>query len=297
MSLVPHDSCRGVQHALPMPPDAPSMSLPKIAAFTFLVRDAEDFLEANGRAVSSIGRTHFREHRLFYVENDSADGTRAILRRLERELPLSGVMLNVSAERSTALAGPEQMNCAARRAARAAARALELALAWPAWDVLVGVDLDFKRVSADDFVRTVALGARLGAAAVFGMSVFNGSRGVVMPYDQGAVLPKEALRSISLGCLTSVRSAFSGFAAYFAAPLRRARGTTPLPPPTPTPPRPSTRASTSRSTPPAPARSSSTRASSRSTSGATDIFGRASAPPTPRPRGRGRRGERPRGVC
>ena len=227
MSLVPHDACRGVQHALPMPHDAPGTSLPQIAAFTFLVRDAADFLEANARAVSSIGRTHFREHRLFYVENDSADGTRAILRRLERELPLSGVMLNVSAERSTALCPPtpEQMNCAARRAllARLRERALELALAWPAWDVLVSVDLDFKRVSADDFVRTVALGARLGAAAVFGMSVFNGSRGVVMPYDQGAVLPKEALRSISLGCLTSVRSAFSGFAAYFAAPLRRAR--------------------------------------------------------------------------
>ena len=157
MSLVPHDACRGVQHALPMPHDAPGTSLPQIAAFTFLVRDAADFLEANARAVSSIGRTHFREHRLFYVENDSADGTRAILRRLERELPLSGVMLNVSAERSTALCPPtpEQMNCAARRAllARLRQRALELALAWPAWDVLVSVDLDFKRVSADDFVQ------------------------------------------------------------------------------------------------------------------------------------------------
>ena len=174
MSLVPHDACRGVQHALPMPRGDASSALPKIAAFTFLVRDAADFLEANARAVSSIGRTHFREHRLFYVENDSADGTRAILRRLERELPLSGVMLNVSAERSTALCPPtpEQMNCAARRAllARLRERALELALAWPAWDVLVSVDLDFKRVSADDFVRTVALGARLGAAAVFGMT-------------------------------------------------------------------------------------------------------------------------------
>ena len=124
-------------------------------------------------------------------------------------------------------------------------------------------------------MRTVALGARLGAAAVFGMSVFNGSRGVVMPYDQGAVLPKEALRSISLGCLTAVRSAFSGFAAYFAAPLRRARArydaaaaaadadaTT------------TEHASFNLAlTPPAPACSSSTRASSRSTSGATDIFG------------------------
>ena len=296
MSLVPHDSCRGVQHALPMPHDA-SSALPKIAAFTFLVRDAADFLEANGRAVSSIGRTHFREHRLFYVENDSADGTRAILRRLERELPLSGVMLNVSAERSTAL-------CRRGRSdARGAALLARLRDA-------LSLRSRGRRGTSSSASTSTSSASR--PTTLCGRSRWRGRRrrrlrhvGVRQPRrrhavrpgrgaaEGGAALDLARLPHLGPQRLLRLRRLLRRAAAPRARAVRRRAAAAgrrrrhhdrarELP---------------SRSTPPAPARSSSTRASSRSTSGATDIFGRASAPPTPRPRGRGRRGERPRGVC
>lgn len=53
-------------------------------AFTFLVRDAEAYVERNVLALESVG-TSFRECRLFYIENDSEDQTCTKLRNLSSQ--------------------------------------------------------------------------------------------------------------------------------------------------------------------------------------------------------------------
>ena len=49
-------------------------------AFGFIVRDGEAYLERSLNSVFSLGE-QFSDYRIFYVENDSRDATRAILRR------------------------------------------------------------------------------------------------------------------------------------------------------------------------------------------------------------------------
>ena len=60
-----------------------------------LVRDAASYLERNVLAILDLGRS-FAAFRLVYVENDSADGTRDILRRMMARYPgiVSGEMLD-----------------------------------------------------------------------------------------------------------------------------------------------------------------------------------------------------------
>jgi len=72
------------------------------AAFTFIVRDGEAYLERSLLALLAAGSA-FAEYRVFFLENDSVDGTRSILRRYIELYPrrIAGEMLsNVSWLRS-----------------------------------------------------------------------------------------------------------------------------------------------------------------------------------------------------
>ena len=199
--------------------------------FTFLVRDGEGYLRRNLQALARLAR-HFREARLFFVENDSTDGTRRILKEhmASGAAPLMrGLMLNVSLGRSTSLCPPAlaRMNCAARvrLLGYLRQRALDLALAsWAGWDALVSVDMDFVRFDARDYLQIFARGVMWNASAVFGLSQFRTHvRRDLFPYDVSALLPETARKLAMRGCLVAVESAFSGFGTYFAAPLRAAR--------------------------------------------------------------------------
>ena len=108
------------------------------------------------------------------------------------------------------------MNCPARvkLLAQLRQRALELALEWQDWNVLISVDLDFVSFDAVSLLQMVALGQRLGVLAIFGSSVRENGR---TPYDVNAIAPSRALDAIADFCLTRVRSAFGGFGAYFSA--------------------------------------------------------------------------------
>ena len=75
-----------------------------LIAVGFLVRDGAGFLDSNLQQLVTICK-RFRRFRAFYVENDSSDGTPALLRRFAREYPqFTGLHLrNASRSHSAAL--------------------------------------------------------------------------------------------------------------------------------------------------------------------------------------------------
>lgn len=224
-------------------------------AFGFMVRDGESYLARNLGAILSLG-ANFSAFRVFYVENDSTDTTRSILRDFEACFPgrLQGRMLDKASaafSRHLCAGTVEQTNCAARTSllSRLRQQVLEMALAWPAWTAYVALDLDFINFSQEAYLHSFALAARRNASAFFAKSVFKNARGHVGLYDHAALsfdprwvvgqagrqrchshgrpVPAHTpqvchgLNALKRGCLVPVRSAFGGFGTYFAGPLRR----------------------------------------------------------------------------
>ena len=152
-------------------------------AINFIVRDGEGFLERNVARLASLGR-RFREYRIFYVENDSKDNTRTVLRRLAQEYPsFRGLMLDGLGNESHALcpARMQEMNCERRLTLLAylRQRALELVqTSWAHWTALLSVDIDFLTFTADQYVGAFVTGVLHNASAVFGMSVCASSTAI-----------------------------------------------------------------------------------------------------------------------
>lgn len=166
-----------------------------------LVRDAGSYLERNLLAMLEMGRA-FAAFRLLYLENDSADdGTRDILRRLERTSQppgtVRGLMLNNAANATSFALCPRSQarrNCAARLSllSHLRQRLLELArtvLREDAFDALLLFDADFVSFSKAAYLRSLALGKLMGASAIFALSTYKATpSGKLMPYDRG-ILP------------------------------------------------------------------------------------------------------------
>ena len=249
-ATVSHDPLHCQQSLLPaaVETDAVVASYHRIA-FALLIRDAARFIETSVEKLVELGAA-FRERRIYYVENDSTDETRAILARLtaRHDGILHGAMLdNVSAASSLYLCPFKVMNCKQRTSllGRLRQRVLDMALAWREADAVVVVDADFTTVSVPDFVRAFATGARHKAAAVFARSVYLSSLGWEATYDVSAIelvgkqgfargfftrakkstkqLRYERQQLSSSRCLLEVQSGFGGFGIYWASALRDAR--------------------------------------------------------------------------
>ena len=191
-------------------------------AFTFIVRDGAAYVRRNIHALDNL-QPSFREQRIFYIENDSTDGTCAILANLSKYLGrrLSGRCLTGFAQKHSEMscrARVGSMNCPGRieLLARLRQLALDLALEWWHWDVLISVDLDFVRFSAAQLLATVALGKELDALAMFGSSVVKGKERDSRTYDLDSIRPSSSREAIFDFCLTRVHSAFGGFGIYYA---------------------------------------------------------------------------------
>ena len=52
----------------------------KHIAFTFIVKDGEHYLDKNIKFIQNLGQK-FEDYKIFFVENDSKDSTRCILRQ------------------------------------------------------------------------------------------------------------------------------------------------------------------------------------------------------------------------
>ena len=230
-------------------PDAEARVASARVVAACLVRDSGAYLERNLGAILAMGR-RFARFRLVFVENDSTDSTRAILRRLRHAHPrtVAGEMIdNASATMSFRLCPRKQQarNCPARLALLATLRqrALDIARQYldggkdgkPGYDALIFFDADFVSFSAEAYLRSFALGRALGASAIFAVSTYKSDYGVrqnrqarLAPYDRG-ILPAHlqhpqrlgaAMKHVAACTLLRVTSAFGSFGTYFA-PLTR----------------------------------------------------------------------------
>lgn len=245
--------CQQALLPLAIETDAAVASYHRIA-FALLIKDAARFIEKSVEQLYELGAS-FRESRVYYIENDSTDGTRAILARLatRHDGALHGAMLdNVSAASSLYLCPFKTMNCKERTnlLARLRQQVLDMALEWREADAIVVVDADFSTVSVPDFVRAFATGARQNAAAIFARSIYMTSQGWEGTYDISAIelvgkqgfhvgfssgfartglanntrkQQRYEIRQLSSSrCLLEVQSGFGGFGIYWTSALRPA---------------------------------------------------------------------------
>jgi hypothetical protein len=67
----------------------------KRVAFAFIVKDGQDYLERNIKLIQNLGR-QFSKYKIFFVENDSEDDTRHILKRfMNNDLNIIGKFYNL----------------------------------------------------------------------------------------------------------------------------------------------------------------------------------------------------------
>lgn len=193
----------------------------------FLVRDGYAYLKGNLNALCGVLRM-FRDYRIEYVENDSSDGTRTLLRDAAVvDTRVSGIMLdNVSHVVSSELCNFYEPNCATRvnLMATLRQRLLTRMLAWES-DFTLMLDFDFVRFSYNDFWTLFAIFTRYpDADGAFGMSV--NAADCHLPYDTGALGHvfsseyEDSMAQIASCKVTPVTSAFSGFGVYRTAHIQ-----------------------------------------------------------------------------
>ena len=201
----------------------------------FIVRDGEEFITRNIRAMLRLGM-HFQAIRIVYVENDSTDRTRLLLGKLQEQHPhiVSGRMLNMSSAYSVNLCpgDPSQRNCVKRVALLARLRntamhlAMQRASCLEAAAILV-VDIDFVAFSAVNYLQSFARGVLTGRPAVFALSVYRSKAGSLAVYDRSSIVaPNEPNGSTSLCGATAQEIAKSCRVTLTAVDLCLANGHT-----------------------------------------------------------------------
>lgn len=205
-------------------------------AMGFMVRDVEPYLERNMKAIFHLGRA-FGSFRLFFVENDSRDRTRELLRSYMAAHPrvLSGEFMgNISRAYSVALCPISRRNCEQRirLLARLRQRVFDLAWAKPGWDALVMLDFDFAGFARSEFLQMFVLGMRLNASAVVGVSMTLNKYKHCWQYDRTLLghnfrdLTRTMHSHQGHGCMGGIMNGHSGFPTLYARALRAA---TPMP--------------------------------------------------------------------
>lgn len=189
----------------------------KSVAFAFIVKDGQDYLERNIKLIQNLGR-QFSEYKIFFVENDSEDDTRPILKSFMNNDPnIIGKFYNLDGLHSRELCKKgEKWNCTSRVRRIASIRNKVLVLARENnfdGDYLVMLDLDFDTIP-DPSKLFEKMNSDKNIDGIFGTSITNKQKF----YDLGAVLPKTAgkMMTIMLGYKkwVPVKSAFSGFGLY-----------------------------------------------------------------------------------
>lgn len=173
-------------------------------SFAFIVRDGGEFLDRNMWALADLGHA-FADWRLYYVENDSRDGTRRILASFARRFPgrVTGESLDGFSPSPSAFLCPPRanaMNCLERTALLAALRQrlLRLVLARgfgstrpsSASDVLLMCDIDFVSFSRPNYLRAFAKAVHYRAAAFFASSVYKDRWGILQPCACAGIDPR-----------------------------------------------------------------------------------------------------------
>lgn len=205
-------------------------------AFCFLVRNGERYLHINLNFITDIARK-YADYRIFWVENDSTDGTRDILRTLQAQNPTraAGEFLDGLGPESRSLCpeGPRRANCKERTQFLAGLRErlLRRALQWEDCDTFVMLDLDFVAARPNSFAEMQSVFDTHSADAVFAHSRMPNCTflGVDLPYDIGAFGPQDSIVDVTYDYngthISKVTSAFSGFGMYRVSSIRKSKAT------------------------------------------------------------------------
>jgi len=189
----------------------------KHIAFTFIVKDGEHYLDKNIKFIQNLGQK-FEDYKIFFVENDSKDSTRCILRQyMDSDPNIIGKFYNLDGKSSLELCKKGgQYNCVSRVQRLAKIRNMVLDLVRENnydGDYLVMLDLDFEHIP-DPSKLFEKINSDEDIDAIFGMSITNKDKF----YDTAAIQPYTYIKrfSIALGYnnWVSVKSAFSGFGLY-----------------------------------------------------------------------------------
>jgi hypothetical protein len=200
-------------------------------AWYFIVRDGAEYLERNVTRLVDFSRRHALDYHFFFVENDSSDGTQAILERVmsSNATRVTGIFLRVATTHSTEMCtGRLLHNCSNRTRflARMREQALQLGRnAQNTSELTCMLDLDF--VDFDDHQLAYMMRFLLAHPerdAIFGMSEKTTTG---RPYDTGSITGWRAWSQVIALSVASYRpkivnvtSAFSGFGVYKTQAVR-----------------------------------------------------------------------------
>ena len=185
------------------------------AAFCFIVKDGDKYLEKNLMKIIQFGDLYLDNYRIYYVENDSVDKTNEILDKFEKKYKnIYGQHLKLDGKHSTELCKNDEINCSnrTRRLAFIRNQVLNQAKKWNECKYMIMLDLDFIDFDMKELHNMFNIIKRnKDINGIFGMSITN--KGCL--YDVGALKPSYKVIEIYLKKrLVKVKSAFSGFGIY-----------------------------------------------------------------------------------
>jgi len=190
-------------------------------AFCFIVKDGSKYLDTNLQNIINLGDLFCDEYKIFYVENDSIDTTKEILKKFKlNNNNIYGNHLTLDNKHSTELCSNNfDINCSKRLNRLAYLRniALNQAKQWSKCNYMIMLDLDFIDFNKKEFLNMFdIIHKNKEIDGIFGMSITTTGK----LYDIAAVKPLNKILPIMLEeRLIKVNSAFSGFGIYRMKPI------------------------------------------------------------------------------
>jgi hypothetical protein len=186
----------------------------------FMVKDGDKYLKKNISKLNDFLNSNFYTYNIIYVENDSKDNTRKILKNFEYEIPLSGIMLDLNKNHSTNMCSEkEPYNCNKRTRFLAYLRQKLVNIVkkkFYNYDYMLMCDLDFVDFDSKILKDMFSIAVYNNFDSIFGMSLRlrDGTT-----YDTGAIKPwyislLYKINYIPKNNIVKVSSAFSGFGIY-----------------------------------------------------------------------------------
>lgn len=187
----------------------------KTVHFLFLVRDGQEYLKNNINKIIDVGSS-FKSYKIFFIENDSKDGTIDILKTMmNTNKNITGKFKKLNNKTSIQMCNDgEAINCNKRTRFLASLRqdVLNDSMSVPS-DLTIMLDLDFNSFDKHELFKMIHKLYELNADGIFGMSYTTTNN---MPYDTGAVVCDSCFDQITSkkDSVVKVKSAFSGFGVY-----------------------------------------------------------------------------------
>jgi hypothetical protein len=196
-----------------MPVCLRNVSLHHVAAMTFMTRNGMAYLPHNLPVLDTLGK-NFASYKVFYLENDSDDGSGSYLNRWSINRPFVRVAFDRRVESSYRLCPVGVYNCVPRFRLLASLRQRlwRAVRAWKDWTVWISIDFDFVQLNLEQLMESVHFGHATASGAVFSLSLFQRHRGGLGVYE-GSHTDKI---SHAVVCPQSVTSGFGGVAVYFS---------------------------------------------------------------------------------